>query len=133
MSNPLKRAIEESLRRDLGVEETAEDIMNILAEARLLAERPANQISLLTVNGRTLYVLMEWPQASLRELATRLGVTESAAQRAISDLIKSGLIRRSKVQGKNRYKVQAEALLSHPDFRRYHLSAVEFFEQRQID
>lgn len=50
----------------------------------------------------------------LREVALRVGITERAVQRIISDLEEGGFIEREKVGRQNRYSLQTDEFLRHP-------------------
>lgn len=50
----------------------------------------------------------------LREVATRVGITERAVQRIIQDLEEGGFIKRERVGRRNRYAVLREEHLRHP-------------------
>jgi predicted transcriptional regulator len=62
------------------------------------------------------YVLVEIardPEARLRDVAERVGITERAAQRIVSDLAEAGYISRERVGRRNRYVVHGEVPLRH--------------------
>lgn len=50
----------------------------------------------------------------LREVALRVGITERAVQRIISDLEEGGVIRREKIGRQNHYAIIGDQPLRHP-------------------
>lgn len=79
---------------------------------------PADQSSprwtFLTNHAHVLIVLHANPDLVLREVATRVGITERAVQRIVQDLEEGGFVRRERVGRKNRYEVTTEQSLRHP-------------------
>ena len=63
---------------------------------------------LLTNHGRVLLCLDRDPSLRMREVATRLGVTERAVQRIVKDLEAGGLLSRVREGRRNRYQVRTE-------------------------
>lgn len=61
-----------------------------------------------------LICLLEDPEALLREVADRVGITERAVLRILADLEDSGAISRSKEGRRNRYTVNLDIPLRHP-------------------
>ncbi len=68
----------------------------------------------LTNHAHVLIVLHSEPDLVLREVATRVGITERAVQRIVQDLEDDGYVRRQKVGRKNHYEVLANKALRHP-------------------
>lgn len=129
MSSIIQSAILRHVQEGGNPQAITKRVMDELHASKLISYDDPSKPSLLTVNGRVLYLLMENTDISLREIAVRCGVTESSAQRAISTLAEGKLIKRRKVKGKNRYEIQRKAILDNPDFLRYHLSAEEFLNE----
>lgn len=125
-SHPARKAIEDSILGGGTSQEIADRIMGTLEDMKLIAYSAEAKPSLLTVNGRVLMLIMEYPETSLREIAARIGSTESAASRSIKNLIDAKLIRRQKVRGKNKYVINVDVLLAHSDLRRFYLAADTF-------
>jgi DNA-binding Lrp family transcriptional regulator len=50
----------------------------------------------------------------LREVATRVGITERAVQRIVADLEEAGILERERVGRQNHYRVQTNIPLRHP-------------------
>lgn len=68
----------------------------------------------LTNHSHVLILLQAEPELVLREVATRVGITERAVQRVVQDLEEGGFIRRERVGRHNRYEVLADIPLRHP-------------------
>lgn len=68
----------------------------------------------LTNHSHVLIVLHAEPDMVLREVATRVGITERAVQRVVQDLEEGGFIRRERVGRKNHYEVLTDVPLRHP-------------------
>lgn len=68
----------------------------------------------LTNHAHVLTVLDQDPDLVLRQVATRVGITERAVQRIIVDLEESGFLQREKIGRKNSYKVLHNRPLRHP-------------------
>jgi len=54
------------------------------------------------------------PETRMRDLAARVGITERAVQRIVTDLEDAGYIARQKAGRRNRYSVAASRPLRHP-------------------
>ncbi len=68
----------------------------------------------LTNHARVLLCLAEEPDLRLREAAERIGITERAVQRIVTDLEDAGVITRSREGRRNHYTINEEARLRHP-------------------
>ena len=68
----------------------------------------------LTNYAHILICLAKQPDLTLREVAERVGITERAVQRVVSDLEKAGILVRSRDGRRNRYEIVREAQLRHP-------------------
>ena len=68
----------------------------------------------LTNHARVLLCLAEEPDLRLREAAERIGITERAVQRIVTDLEDAGIITRSREGRRNHYTINEEARLRHP-------------------
>lgn len=68
----------------------------------------------LTNHAHVLAVLHLNPDMVLREVATRVRITERAVQRIVQDLEEGGFIQREKVGRQNRYHVIKDKSLRHP-------------------
>lgn len=61
-----------------------------------------------------LLLLAAEPEIRLRDVATRVGITERAVQRIVADLEAGRYIERERDGRRNRYKVHPELPLRHP-------------------
>lgn len=68
----------------------------------------------LTNHSHVLIVLYNQPNLSLREVASRVGITERAVQRIVQDLEESGYLEHEKIGRKNFYSVSTSQALRHP-------------------
>jgi predicted ArsR family transcriptional regulator len=73
----------------------------------------------LTNHAHVLLCLARDPEARARDIAERVGITERAAQRVVSDLIKSGYVERTKHGRRNSYRINTSGHLRHPVFRHF--------------
>ncbi len=63
--------------------------------------------------GHVIFLLSENPQMTLRDISSKVGITERATQTIITDLEKEGFIKITKVGRNNRYKVCGKKRLRH--------------------
>lgn len=68
----------------------------------------------LTNHAHVLVLLSRNQSLVLREVALRVGITERAVQRIISDLEASRIIDRERIGRQNRYRIRADQPLRHP-------------------
>lgn len=68
----------------------------------------------LSNHGHVLLAIASTPEAPLRQIAKRVGISERAVQRMVADLEASQYIKRSREGRQNRYKVHPELPLRHP-------------------
>jgi predicted ArsR family transcriptional regulator len=71
----------------------------------------------LTNHAQVLLCLQRSPDARLRDVAETVGITERAAQRIVSDLIKAGYVSRERVGRRNRYGLNRRLPMRHPSQR----------------
>jgi len=74
---------------------------------------PVHRWTFLTNHAHVLILLHEHPAIVLREVALRVGITERAVQRIVSDLEDEGYIAREKIGRSNRYRVLTRLPLRH--------------------
>ncbi|MEX0322752.1 MAG: helix-turn-helix transcriptional regulator [Puniceicoccaceae bacterium] len=67
-----------------------------------------------TNHGHILICLAQHPELPLREVALRVGITERAVQKIVSDLEEAGYLERERVGRHNRYRVHLDMHLRHP-------------------
>ena len=68
----------------------------------------------LTNHAHTLLCIARDPGIRLRDVAERVGVTERAAQRIVSDLVEAGYLDRLRDGRRNHYQVRADRPMRHP-------------------
>ena len=68
----------------------------------------------MTNHAHTLICIARDPGLRLRDVAERVGVTERAAQRIVSDLVDAGYLERRRDGRRNAYRVRADRPLRHP-------------------
>jgi predicted transcriptional regulator len=81
-----------------------------------LSTAPATWV-FLSNHAHVLLCVARDPEARARDIAERVGITERAAQRILSDLIGEGYVSRTKVGRRNRYAVDRRGHLRHPVFQ----------------
>lgn len=75
---------------------------------------PVEAWTFLTNYSHVLLTIAAEPEVRLRDVATRVGITERAAQRIVADLIEAGYLAAEKVGRRNRYSVNPNLPLRHP-------------------
>lgn len=68
----------------------------------------------LTNHAHVLLCLADERDALMKDVAARIGITERAVQRIVSDLEASGYVERERDGRRNRYRVRPELPLRHP-------------------
>jgi predicted transcriptional regulator len=68
----------------------------------------------LTNHAHVLVVVAADPDARLREIASKVGITERAAQLIVSDLEAGGYLSKERVGRRNHYKVHTGGRFRHP-------------------
>ena len=68
----------------------------------------------LTNHGHVLLCLAQEPEIRLRDLAVRVGITERAAHRIVTDLEEAGVLTRKRDGRRNSYILHQSVRLRHP-------------------
>lgn len=68
----------------------------------------------LTNHAHVLMCLAEEADVRGRDIATRVGITERAAQAIVADLVAEGYVTRTREGRRNHYEVHPDAPLRHP-------------------
>lgn len=68
----------------------------------------------LTNHAHVLIALASDPDLRIRDVATRVGITERAAQRILHDLVAEGYVQRRKLGRRNTYRLVLDRPLRHP-------------------
>src|SRR5690348_4586645 len=67
----------------------------------------------LTNHAQVLLCLADDPEIRLRDVATRVGITERATQRIVSDLAQAGYVQTTRIGRRNRYTVDRKHAMRH--------------------
>jgi DNA-binding MarR family transcriptional regulator len=78
----------------------------------------------LTNHAHVLFCIARDPEVRLRDVAVRVGITERAVQRIVTDLEKDGYLTVSKEGRRNRYQVHYDLPLRHPIERHRDVAAL---------
>jgi DNA-binding MarR family transcriptional regulator len=68
----------------------------------------------LTSHGSVLVQVAREPDATVREIAGRAGLTERQAHRVLADLVDAGYVQRHRVGRRNHYRVDEGLPMRHP-------------------
>src|SRR5579862_919626 len=80
----------------------------------VMAEHATPQWAFLTNHARALICIARDPGARLREIGDRVGITERAAHRIVTELLAAGYITRARDGRRNRYAINADLPLPDP-------------------
>ena len=83
----VKKRIADAIAGADTLEVAADYVMEILNDLRLVSYSKRDRVSLLTQAGKAFVLLIENPDSSQREIAVRLGINDSGAQRLITKLL----------------------------------------------
>ena len=78
----------------------------------------------LTNHAHALLCIARDPGIRLRDVAERVGVTERAAQRIVSDLVDGGYLDREREGRRNSYRIKADRPMRHPVERGHHVGEI---------
>lgn len=68
----------------------------------------------VTSHTQVLLCIARDPDARMRDIAERVGITERAVQRIVADLVEGGFLRRERVGRRSRYTVDPNVEMRHP-------------------
>lgn len=68
----------------------------------------------LTNHGHVLVAIDQDPDIRLRDIATKVGITERAAQHIVSDLVAANFLSIEKIGRRNRYTIHRDSPMRHP-------------------
>jgi len=68
----------------------------------------------ITSHGVVLLEVSRAPDATVRQIAARSGLTERQAHRVLADLVEAGYLLRSRVGRRNQYRVNDSLPMRHP-------------------
>jgi len=80
----------------------------------LVTTSPGTHWTFLTNHAHVLICVADDPEARVRDIAGRVGVTERAVQRILGDLEAAGYLHRSRTGRRNSYEVDGTLPLRHP-------------------
>ncbi len=78
----------------------------------------------LTNHAHALLCIARDPGIRLRDVADRVGVTERAAQRIVSDLVATGYLDRLREGRRNTYRIKSDRPLRHPVERGHQIGEI---------
>lgn len=79
-----------------------------------MGDPAARHWTFLTNHGHVLVCLARSPGLRLRDVAERVGVTERAVQRIVTDLEDAGFLTRRKLGRTNQYEIDVDLPMRHP-------------------
>lgn len=85
-----------------------------MEEPTIRSER-GDSWTLLTGHGHVLVAIAREPQARLRDISARVGLTERAVQLIVADLVAAGYLIRHRVGRRNHYTINPDSSFRHPD------------------
>ena len=95
------------------IRESGSRIRGVLERGREL-EMKSGEWTFLTNHSHVLICIVDTPEARMRDIADRVGITERAVQRILGDLEEAGYIQRVRIGRRNRYTVRKNLPLRHP-------------------
>ena len=75
---------------------------------------PGSDWTFLSNYGHVLFCLAMNSTARLRDISEQVGITERAVQRIVADLVRGGIITRTREGRRNRYELHTQQHLRHP-------------------
>jgi DNA-binding MarR family transcriptional regulator len=100
------------------------DKRNLSAKGGETLSEPTGGWTFLTNHAHVLFCIAEDPEVRLRDVAARVGITERAVQRIVTDLEGEGYLTVSKEGRRNRYQVNYDRPLRHPIERHRNVQAL---------
>ena len=74
---------------------------------------PASQWTFLSNHGHVLLCIADDPDQTLRDIATKVDITERAVQRIVAELEDAGVLKRIREGRRNHYEVDGRVPLRH--------------------
>jgi DNA-binding transcriptional regulator LsrR (DeoR family) len=84
----------------------------------------AGDWTFLTNHAHVLLCVAQDPGVRHRDLATRVGITERAAQRIVADLVEAGYLEVAREGRRNRYTLHGDLPLRHPLEQDHHVGEI---------
>jgi len=129
----VKKRIADAIAGADTLEVAADYVMEILNDLRLVSYSKRDRVSLLTQAGKAFVLLIENPDSSQREIAVRLGINDSGAQRLITKLLEDGLVERQKRGQGYSYRPCYDSVWKHPDVWRFALAIADMSKKQPED
>ena len=133
LKEPLMAVIGINVAEDVPVEAITEEVLRVLDARGYIQYAPKDELALLSASGRTFVCVVDHPDATLRQLSMILGLTESSVAKSIANLVSANLITRTKVKGRNTYRVVEGSARTHSDLRRFHDALGEILDNDHSD
>jgi DNA-binding transcriptional ArsR family regulator len=105
---------ESSVLVDLTTEFDVMYFLTVMARANTKGSTQEASWTFLTNHSHVLLCLVQDPEARMRDVAERVGITERAVQRIVSELEAAGYVERIREGRRNRYEVNGDLPLRHP-------------------
>ena len=67
-----------------------------------------------TNHAHVLFCIASDPEARLRDIAAKIGITERAAQRIVQELVDAGCVEVERIGRRNSYRICGDLPLRHP-------------------
>jgi predicted ArsR family transcriptional regulator len=95
-----------------------------IAKSSQQAQPQEGSWTFFTTHGFVLLAIAEDPHTRLRDIADRVGITERAVQRIVTELIDAGYLSRTRAGRRNVYEVHGEVPLRHEMTRHQQVGAM---------
>lgn len=118
IAGPLHALVAAAVGAGQPPEHIVDAILVLLSDFGMARYSPKGTLSILTLSGRVLVALLEKPDSTLREMALYLGSSETQVSHAVSALVRSKLVTRTKVGIRNHYALNVMEAIKHPDIVR---------------
>src|ERR671936_2972464 len=92
----------------------AEDATRVTASMKSTSGNQDHLFRFVTNHAHVLQVISADPNARLRDIADKVGITERTAAEIVNDLERAGYLTKRRDGRRNRYKVHEELPLRHP-------------------
>jgi predicted ArsR family transcriptional regulator len=94
---------------------------------------PTNTWHFVSNHGQVLLCIAANPEIRMRDVATRVGITERAAQRIVADLVADGYVSRRRNGRRNNYAINRAKEMRHPAQFGYEIGPLLDLLQRPPD
>jgi predicted transcriptional regulator len=98
-------------------EEVLEKVLTTLDQQKLLRYHNDDSVNLFSTAGKVLIAIMEDPTMTIRAISVYLDISETMVDKSVRSLIDDGLISKTKIQRRNVYKVDVDAIKKHQDIQ----------------